>query len=256
MAKTRVGVRNGGLIVPSSNIITDGLVLHLDAGNTSSYPGTGTDWFDLTSNNNDGTLINGPTFDSGNGGSISFDGVNDYYLSNYSSVINNVTTGISPIFTISNWVFLTPNSGIVDGLGSISPLAQSWTQYYWYTNPSGPTLNFNKSNAGVTNVRTFQVRSQPNVILPNKWNNIVTIYNSGNVSFYCNGLLLTSTLAVNDGTSTIVDNNFSVIFGKNSLGIGGESLNGKISKYCIYNRALTDSEIQQNYNATKGRFGL
>ena len=54
------------------------LILNLDAGNPSSYPGSGTTWFDLTSNNNNGILINGPTFDSGNGGSITFDGIDDY----------------------------------------------------------------------------------------------------------------------------------------------------------------------------------
>ena len=242
--------------VSTPSIITDGLVLNLDAGNTLSYPGSGTDWFDLTSNNNDGVLVNGASYVTDGGGSISFDGVNDYYLGDFSSIINETTTGVSPIFTISNWVYLTPNSGIVDGLANISPDAQSWAHYYWYSNPSGPTLNFNKINSGVSNFRTFQVISQPNVILPNKWNNVVTVYDSGNVSFYCNGSLLTSTISVNDGNSTIVDNNFSLIFGKNNIGAGGQSLNGKIAKYNIYNRALTDSEVLQNYNATKGRFGL
>ena len=67
-----------GVVGPRFGIVQDGLVLNLDASNTLSYPGSGTTWFDLTSNNNDGTLVNGPTFDSANGGSIVFDGINDY----------------------------------------------------------------------------------------------------------------------------------------------------------------------------------
>ena len=59
-------------------IVTDGLVLLLDAGNTKSYPGTGTTWTDISRNGNNGTLTNGPTFDSANGGSLVFDGVDDY----------------------------------------------------------------------------------------------------------------------------------------------------------------------------------
>ena len=69
------------------NIVKDGLVLHLDAANYKSYPGSGTTWSDLSGNGNNGTLTNGPTFDSGNRGSIVFDGSNDFvYLSNPSSL--------------------------------------------------------------------------------------------------------------------------------------------------------------------------
>ena len=238
------------------DIVRDGLVLWLDANDKTSYPGSGTIWRDLSRGGNNGTLINGPTFNSGNGGSIVFDGSNDYYLGNFSSIINNTTTGTSPIFTISNWIFLTANSGIIDGLGRVSPSeAQSWAHYYRYTNPSGPTINFNKVNSGISNIRTFQVVSQANVILPNRWNNIVTIYNSGTVLFYLNGSQITSSISpTNDGSPTIVNNNFSLIFGKSNLGSGGESLNGRIANYIIYNRALSASEVLQNYNATKGRY--
>ena len=241
----------------SPKIITEGLVLYLDAANTRSYVSGSTTWNDISRSGNNGTLINGPTFNSGNGGSIVFDGVNDYYLGNFSSIINNTTTGTSPIFTISNWIFLTANSGIIDGLGRVSPSeAQSWAHYYRYTNPSGPTINFNKVNSGISNIRTFQVVSQANVILPNRWNNIVTIYNSGTVLFYLNGSQITNSITANDGSSTIVNNYFSLIFGKSNLGSGGEPLNGRIANYIIYNRALSASEVLQNFNATKTRFGL
>ena len=68
-------------------IVTNGLVLYLDAANKKSYPGSGTTWTDLSGNNNTGTLTNGPTFDSNNGGSIVFDGTNDYVSNTMSNCV-------------------------------------------------------------------------------------------------------------------------------------------------------------------------
>ena len=86
----------------SPNIITDGLVLYLDAANTKSYPGSGTTWRDLSKSQLNGTLTNGPTFNSANGGSIVFDGTNDYVdnigdLSSFSFIQN------TNIFSVSFW---------------------------------------------------------------------------------------------------------------------------------------------------------
>jgi len=76
-------------------IISNGLVLYLDAANNKSYPRTGTTWYDLSGNNNNGTLTNGPTFNSANGGSIVYDGADDSVnLSLVSSNVNNVTTEV------------------------------------------------------------------------------------------------------------------------------------------------------------------
>jgi len=246
-----------GRIAYYGGIVTNGLVLALDAAKKDSYPGSGTVWRDISGNGNNGTLTNGPTFNSNNGGSIVFDGVNDYFTTAMSSSLNDYTTGTSPIFTICNWVYLTANSGMVDGLGIASPTqAQSWAHYYYYTNPSGPTYNFNKINTGYSNSRTFQIITSPNSVLPNRWNNIVTIYNAGTVSFYVNGESVPGTITANDSSTAIVDNDFGLVIGKSNLGLGGEALNGKISNYTIYNRALSATEILQNYNATKGRYGL
>ena len=79
-------------------IVTDGLILYLDAANTKSYISGSTDWYDLTTYNNDGTLTNGPTFSSTNGGSIVFDGVNDYVQVNNSDILNPTQT-----ITLSVW---------------------------------------------------------------------------------------------------------------------------------------------------------
>ena len=85
---------------PASGIVTSGLILNLDAGNASSYPGTGTTWTDLSGNNRNGTLINGVGYTSANGGALTFDGVNDYIsISNMSSALVNKTK-----FSYDTWV--------------------------------------------------------------------------------------------------------------------------------------------------------
>ena len=91
-----------GIIDSGQKIITDGLVMHLDAAQLRSYPTTGTTWTDLSGNGNNGTLINGPTFNSGNGGSIVFDGVNDY-VTGFNSISINTTSS----FAIEFWFNLT-----------------------------------------------------------------------------------------------------------------------------------------------------
>ena len=88
----------------SPKIVTNGLVLCLDAGNTKSYPGSGTAWNNLSSTSNNGTLTNGPTYDSTNGGSLIFDGTNDYIQSG--SFSNLLTADI----TVETWIYLTAAS--------------------------------------------------------------------------------------------------------------------------------------------------
>ena len=85
--------------VANSTIVSSGLVLHLDAGNASSYPGSGTTWTDLSGSGNNGTLVNGPTYSSANGGSLSFDGVNDYV-----SVSNTSQLRPSTELSIGMWI--------------------------------------------------------------------------------------------------------------------------------------------------------
>ena len=78
-------------------IVEDGLVLALDAGNTKSYPGSGTTWTDLSGNGNNGSLVNGVGYNSGNLGSLSFDGVNDYV--NFGNIFNDVFAGVDKKYT-------------------------------------------------------------------------------------------------------------------------------------------------------------
>jgi hypothetical protein len=98
-----MGIRRG------PNIVRDGLVFAVDAANPTSYPGSGVIWKDQTINQNDGTLINGPTFDSANGGSIEFDGVNDYVIGN--ALNSGGGSGTSQSYSI--WFNATTTSGFI-----------------------------------------------------------------------------------------------------------------------------------------------
>jgi hypothetical protein len=222
-------------IVEPLPIVTDGLVLNLDAGNPLSYPGTGTTWTDLTTNGNNGTLINGPTFDSANGGSIVFDGTNDYVNCGNASNLQ-ITVG-----TISVWVkTTTPGSGY----RGIITKQFSWGLFV----QDDILITFDWGNVNGT-------RSTGINISDGTWKNVVMTFTqtigapSNNAIVYLNGNpVLTTTIKYSNNTINV------------ELGRGGSSteqvLNGNISQALIYNKVLTPQEVLQNFNATKGRYGL
>jgi hypothetical protein len=230
------------------NIITDGLVLHLDAANIKSYPGSGTTWSDLSGNGNDGSLINGPTFDSGNNGSIVFDGVDDFLTLPSSLQSLNGTLEAS----ISIWLKLNSgrNSSGLAGIVQLSGYTSTNGNLYFYTDSlriGGIWLDIFRTD------RVFTGDWQP-TFDGSLWHNLIvtTTPGSGGWKMYLNGTLKYSTT----GQSTVSVN--STLFGGFRLGqnSGGRDLRGNISETTIYNRALTQEEVLQNYNATKSRFGL
>lgn len=225
-------------------IVTSGLVLHLDAANPKSYPGTGTTWYDRAGNFNggvfnNGTLVNGPSFSSANMGSIGFDGVNDYV-----SILNNTTVS----FTIGCWINTTATSytgsnayegnGIVwsdvGGIANDFVLSILNNKASWFTGDSGTTIN------STTTINT------------GSWFYITVVKNGTNSikELFINGILESTGTS---GTSTLTANP--------NINIGGNTLdskyfNGKIAQVKIYNRALLATEVLQNFNAIKSRYGL
>jgi hypothetical protein len=223
----------------SPPIVTDGLVLYLDAANTKSYPTTGTTWNDLVGLNN-GTLTNGPTFSSDNGGSIVFDGTNDYVgsFSNYNTYFNFTTAGQ---FTINCFFKVTTNSNFKAMVVSSNAAASGvWNYGLWVSNTNTLFTGYdNVSKYGNTTLVSNQIYQG-------------TLTYSGSVhTLYLNG--------VNDGTFT----NTGILNGiSQELAIGrkggysSDYFPGSIYTTQIYNRALSASEVLQNYNATKQRFNL
>ena len=243
MAQTRVGIRNGALL---SGIVTDGLVLHLDAGNTLSYPGTGTDWFDLTSNGNDGVLINGASYITDGGGSISFDGVNDFVDINNSS--STLTYGNSN-FSVFCWVYVSSFNQYSSIIGKADATA---SRKEWSLQVSRQT-SFRPSFITTDNTSTWSVElHSPNTLNFNQWYNIGVSRVGSDFSLYVNG---TSVDSVSNNI-TILSNSLDVEIGR-LVGNSSYNFDGRVSNILIYkNKGLSSTEVLQNYNATKGRFGL
>jgi len=216
-------------------VVTDGLVLALDAADVSSYPGSGTTWTDLSGNGNNGTLVNGVGYSGDNLGSLSFDGSDDYItVSNVQPNTNN--------FTISVWVYKfnnTSNDYIWDFGANGGTLSSG-------TDISGYGFRYYNSTLG-TGSNMYTQGTIPEI---NKWYNVVISRNSGTSSMYINGSFITSssgdTHNISSTTLTIGDHGGSGIY----------SHHGYISNFSIYNKALTAAEIQQNFNALRGRFSI
>jgi hypothetical protein len=217
----------------------------VERGSTASpyYPTTGTaknrgtTLIDLTGRGNTGTLTNGPTYSSANGGSIVFDGTDDYAL-----VSSNITPGTGD-FAVSVWVYKTEivaNRYIWD-FGSNGGTLASGTNNgpgFRYYNPTIGTGGVLYNNGPVHNINT--------------WYNIVISRISGTTYFYSNGSLITSGADAGNigswGTALTIGN----------YGGGGSYCHqGNISNLLVYkNKALSAAEIQQNFNSVRSRFGI
>jgi hypothetical protein len=216
----------------ATGIVSSGLVLHLDAGNAASYPGTGTVWTDLSGNGNNGTLVNGPTYSSANGGTIVFDGTNDKVdCGNAASL--QITVG-----TISAWINATSDNS---GYNGIITKQFAWglfvrdnllVTYDWGSGGGD-------RNTGVT-------------VGNNTWKYVAMSFTqtigtpSNNAIIYINGspVLTTRVKHENQNIQVTTDGNSS------------QCMAGNISQIAIYNRVLSAAEITENYNALRGRYGL
>jgi hypothetical protein len=227
------------------DIIEDGLVLALDAANKKSYPGSGTTWTDLSGNGNTGTLVNGPTFDGGNLGSLVFDGVDDY--SENSSPNLGITGNLSA--TLSCWFY-----------DSRSSTSTTQALFAYGNGPStGDTIAIVLLNLGL--YAAFNggtaTNSSNNVYSLNTWNNAVVTKTPGaantTTKLYLNGVELSIA-----SSTTITPNVVSRVIRVGRWTNEGSPLyfQGRVSNCLIYNRALTPDEILQNFNATRSRFNI
>ena len=227
------GTDDGRTHIATKGIVQDGLVLNLDAGASSSYPGSGTTWSDLSGNGNNGTLDNSVTFTSNNGGGFSFDGTDEII-----SLPKIITTND---FTICQFISYTSDTG------------EGWT-FEQYNYGAG-RLILNTVLIGGSNKFRFFIGgnaffSSTNLVSGQKY--FICCSRSGSSgSIYINGNLdATGTL-----NSNSIDNITSAIGGSRAFSSAKQFI-GDIYTTSVYNKALTASEIQQNFNATRGRFGL
>ena len=226
-----------GRIAYLGNIVTQGLVLDLDAAIKGSYPGTGSIWTDVSNNGNNGTLINGPTFSSADYGSIVFDGVDDY-VSCGNVLFNNVSA-----VTISIWVNI---QSFNNGNTIISKGAQgegSNTTFAAWIISSSSIRNRFFNSTGTSGLVDTGTLSQ------NTWYNLTWTYNGSAITVYTNSIVgETAALSGPLKTNTNPLNIARSIYGNNTQMI--------CSGTQIYNRALSQAEITQNFNALRGRYGI
>ena len=225
-------------------VVDSSLKLWLDAGQTTSYPGTGTTWTDLSGSGTNGTLTSGPTYNASNGGSIVFDGVDD--------LVTVSDKGNLPVFTVEAWVnFISvPTNPSFPAI-----IANIYTG-------SPAVLNF---SLGFNGTDTFGVwdgkikigfydgtwRSTDGIIpTTNTWYHLVGTYDGSTLSFYINSVLSYTKSYVGTPSSSGA-----------GIRIGrrwdtANYINGYIPLVKLYNRALSSAEIVQNYNALQSRYGL
>lgn len=215
-------------------IVQDGLVLNLDAGVDASYGGSGTTWTDLSSTGASGTLTNGPTFDSANGGSIVFDGSDDVCITSF----------VCPsIFTWSVWF----KAYDVD-MGQYQNLISIQAPYYMlFLLTTGTSRLGFWSSDGMSGTSL----GTPN-LSDDVWYNAVFIREGNSViggyKAYVNAIAYGST---NTGTWSSSD----IVYIGNRQDVN-QQFTGNISNVSIYNRALSANEVAQNFNATRHRFGV
>ncbi len=217
-------------------IVTNGLVLYLDAANGRSYPGSGTTWTDISRNGKNGTLTNGPTFSSANRGSIVFDGTNDYVQCTGAMTVSSAT------FIV--WVYRNGNqndyTGIFFSRGTnvtgLNIVTSHQLGYHW--NDTSNTAGWNSSG----------------LVIPSlQWSLCaISVSPTFATAYLCQQSGITSVVNNVSHASTTIDD---VKIGQDEA-TGVRWFNGRVAMAQMYNRALSASEIQQNYNATKGRFNL
>jgi hypothetical protein len=236
-----------GRIAYTGGIVTNGLVLNLDAAKRDSYPGSGTSWRDIVSNTVTGSLINGPTFNSNNGGGIVFDGTDD-------RVSQTTAINAGDNFTVGAWVY--PTAMGVTRRAVIGNSYNYSTRRGWF---------FCVGGGGVSNAFFLSIGSDnaykitpADTLSTNTWVYITaTCQNGGSsIDLYKNGTLISGSFAslLTSGNISYDINQFNI--GLRLVGGTADPYTGNIAQVSIYNRALTASEVLQNYNSLKSRFGL
>ncbi len=221
-----------------NGVVTSGLILWLDTAYLRSYPGYDNTWYDLSATSNNGTLVNGPTYSSANGGAIVFDGTNDYVsLTANPSLTNRIT--------LEAWVNLssppTKTFGWISGREQSYRLLYATSLFSWVCS----TTNNSWYTTG-TEVNALDIPATGSAY------QVIGTYDGQNNKIYINGQL-------NNTGSTISGNIASTAAAYHLFRTGASNIDyGKGNLYCnrVYNRALSASEVLQNYNATKTRFGL
>lgn len=232
-------------------VVNGNLILWLDAGQSTSYPGTGTTWTDLSTNTLNGTLVNTPTFDSQ--GWLVFDRTQSERVDFGDSATVDFT-GTAP-FTLEAWIYPLSNyptlthAGIFNHESNPGGGRDGWNLWLSGNAAASTTMTFGTERfaLGSANAPTFSLNQS---VVLNNWHHIVTTYDGTNIQMYRN-----SSLAAGPSASSLSITNTTVTMTIASRGTGSY-FDGRISVARIYNRALTADEVGQNFNANRRRYGI
>ena len=229
------GVTLNGVYVVDLGIVTTNLSMFLDAGNASSYPGSGTAWTDLSGNSRNGTLTGGPTYTSADGGAIVFDGTNDFVQCS-----GSITATAATFVT---WMRRNGPQDDFDGIIYSRGAAATGISFFGTTNKISYTWN----NA----VNTYTWDS--GLTIPDlTWCMIaVSVTSTTATAYLCQSSGITSATNTVSHASTTLD---AIRIGQDNL--ASRYFNGRIATAMIYDRALSAGEITQNFNALRSRYGL
>jgi len=227
-------------------IVTNGLALYLDAANPKSYPGDGTTWNDLSPTKNDG-VISGPVYNNDSNGVFEFSGGGQYVNLGSESNINPTSISLSAWV---NWSSLSGYNTVIERWSTTTT-----DQTYYLTNYTGTgKLDFYiRTPTGFNNLRSV---SNTEVTI-NNWHYITATYdeNTNSMVMYNNAMEVDATVAIAPAGPLQQTTSSMTAIGYD-VNRSSSSFNGKIATSKIYNRALSDAEVLQNYNALKSRFGL
>jgi hypothetical protein len=231
------------MISYNTSIVRNGLVLHLDAANPKSYPGSGTVWTDLSGNGYNGTLTNGPTYNSANNGAIVFDGVDDFVDISNASIGNFGTSN----FTVSCWGKATSGSSGTRGIFSkYNPHSGNGTGWFMFYRDGNIWVRITQDLVAPLEESSMAVN-----IAVNNWYFFTMVRNANSFFLYSNGVLLDQRT-----TTNIINCSSTAPLRIGSGYSSGYYYNGNCSTASIYNRALSAQEIQQNFEALRGRYGV
>ena len=222
-------------------------VLCLDAGSRLSYSGSGTTWTDLSGNGNTGTLTNGPTYSSANGGAIVFDGVNDY-----STASSGLTSNSD--FSVSFWIYyLSPYGGGNTDRGLVTTWDTSWNGFGIGTATNGTIIRSWARNGAGGGMNWANISA-----IANGWHNLVLVYN--HATRKQDGYIDATFMISETGSGT------SITHSTLQISCGGQTgstqltyypyLNARFGNVNVYNRALSAAEISTNFNLLRGRYGI
>ena len=220
----------------SPRIVRDGLVLHLDAANVKSYPGSGSTWKDLSGQGNDGTLYGSPSFNSYNNGSFNFDESNDY-----------VNCGLNGVFNKNSYTkiaWFRPESTTYNLIsGGNDAGAGDYGEHAFWLNGTSTTVTAGHNNNWTT------VSYNAGDMLNQWWCAAVTFNSSSGWVLYLNGEIVDT-----DASTTVHTGNTGILIGAYTP--ASNLFDGDIAIAQVYSKTLSASEIQQNFNATRDRYGI